>query len=66
MKIATNAFTQQDVQRLCNALDNLYGIKASVHSAGYENQYNVYIHVEFMPPGVSISTLIAGNWTLVR
>src|SRR5690606_12660961 len=45
LKIATNSFTNEDVQLLCNVLKEKYGIKATVILAGAKSkdQYFVYI-----------------------
>jgi len=49
LKLSTNSFTYSDCQFLVSVLFENFGLKASVHSAGYENQYNIYIWKESMP-----------------
>lgn len=49
MKIATNSFTKEEVDFLCKVLMKNFGIYATAQSAGYPNQYNVYISAESMP-----------------
>lgn len=48
LKLATNSFTYEDCLKLINILSNKYNIKCSIHSAGYQNQYVVYIWKESM------------------
>lgn len=48
-KQATNSFSRVDCERICIILNELYGIKASVNSAGYPNQWQIYIWSESMP-----------------
>ena len=43
LKIATNSFTYEEVNYLCEVLRNTYNFKVSVHKAGALNQYNLYI-----------------------
>jgi len=49
MKIATNSFTKEEVDFLCKVLMKNFGIYATTQSAGYPDQYNVYISVGSMP-----------------
>lgn len=49
LKLATNSFTFADTTRLVQILHNLYGIKATVQSAGVSNQYVIYVWSESMP-----------------
>jgi ubiquinol-cytochrome c reductase cytochrome b subunit len=42
LKIATNSFSKSEVEYLATLLRNNYGLKVSVISAGYINQYNLY------------------------
>lgn len=49
MKIATNCFTEKEVEILCLILKNKYNINATKQSAGYPNQYIIYILTESMP-----------------
>lgn len=43
LKLATNSFSFADTTRLVQVLNDLYGIKASVQSAGVPNQYIIYV-----------------------
>jgi ubiquinol-cytochrome c reductase cytochrome b subunit len=43
LKIATNSFTQAEVQMLCDILKRKYNLMATINSAGVPNQYNIYI-----------------------
>ena len=43
LRLCTNCFTVVENQLLCQALANLYGIKATSILVGH-GQYNVYIH----------------------
>jgi hypothetical protein len=43
LKFSSNSFTYEECLRLVNALDNNFNLKASVQSAGAENQYIIYI-----------------------
>ena len=43
LKLCTNSFTYEECVLLTNVLYNKYKLKASVQSAGSENQYIVYI-----------------------
>lgn len=43
LKLCTNSFTYEECVLLANVLYNKYKLKASVQSAGSENQYIVYI-----------------------
>jgi ubiquinol-cytochrome c reductase cytochrome b subunit len=49
VKFSTNCFTYEEIQLLCDVLYEKYKIKASVNSAGYLNQYIIYIPKESMP-----------------
>ena len=49
LKLATNSFTFADSLRLVRVLHDLYGLKASVQSAGVRDQYHIYIWSESMP-----------------
>lgn len=49
LKIATNNFTVQDTQLLCDILNRKYNLEAKVNSAGYPNQYVIYIPSRSMP-----------------
>lgn len=48
LKLSTNSFTFEDTTRLALVLNKLYGLKSSVQSAGYLNQYVIYIWSESM------------------
>jgi ubiquinol-cytochrome c reductase cytochrome b subunit len=48
LKFATNSFNYTDCLKLVQILDNKYKIKSSVNSAGYPNQYIIYIWKESM------------------
>lgn len=48
LKLATNSFTKDDVQFLCNVLRDKYGIVATVNSAGVANQYCIYVSKQSM------------------
>lgn len=48
LKLCTNSFTFEDCTRLCAVLGTLYGIRATVQSAGAPGQYHVYIWVGSM------------------
>jgi len=43
LKFSTNSFTYQDCFKLVNALNDNFGIKATIQSAGAENQYIIYV-----------------------
>ena len=49
LKLATNSFTFSECLQLVKVLYDKYNIKASVLSAGVENQYVIYIFKESMP-----------------
>lgn len=49
LKLATNSFTFSECLHLVKVLYDKYNIKASVQSAGVENQYVIYIFKESMP-----------------
>lgn len=42
LKIATNSFTYEEVNFLCEVLREKYQFKVSVHKTGALNQYNIY------------------------
>lgn len=46
---ATHSFSKNDVIRLSNFLNQFYGLKNSVNSAGHDNQFIIYIWKESMP-----------------
>lgn len=48
LKLSTNSFTYNDCLILINVLKDNFNIKASIQSAGYENQYIIYIWKESM------------------
>lgn len=48
LKFATNSFSHQDCLKLTAVLKKNFGLKASVHSAGSENQFVIYIWKESM------------------
>lgn len=48
LKLSTNSFTFEDTTRLALLLNQLYGLKSSVQSAGHLNQYIIYIWSESM------------------
>lgn len=54
LKLSTNSFKKEDVDFLCNILNNKYKLKASTVSAGVPNQYNIYISKYSMPLLASI------------
>jgi ubiquinol-cytochrome c reductase cytochrome b subunit len=43
LKLSTNSFTYEECLRLVDALYNNFNLKASIQSAGAENQYIIYI-----------------------
>jgi ubiquinol-cytochrome c reductase cytochrome b subunit len=49
LKLASNSFTFSECSQLVKVLYDKYNIKASVQSAGVENQYVIYIFKESMP-----------------
>lgn len=49
LKLASNSFTFSECLQLVKVLYDKYNIKASVQSAGVENQYVIYIFKESMP-----------------
>ncbi|RYE27651.1 MAG: hypothetical protein EOP45_00445 [Sphingobacteriaceae bacterium] len=49
LKIASNSFTLRDTQLLCDILNRKYNLEAKPHSAGYTDQYVVYIPSRCMP-----------------
>ena len=49
IKLCTNCFSLSDVKRLKNILEIKYKLKLAIHSAGYLNQYNIYIPKSNLP-----------------
>ena len=49
LKLATNSFTFSECLQLVKVLYGKYNIKASIQSAGVDNQYVIYIFKESMP-----------------
>nr|AUN28142.1 hypothetical protein [Malassezia pachydermatis] len=49
LKFCTNSFSYEDCLYLSQILSKLYDIKTSIHNAGKENQYVIYILKESMP-----------------
>jgi len=49
LKLCTNSFTYQDCRRLSNILFDKYELKTTVQSAGFTNQYHIYIWTSSMP-----------------
>lgn len=49
LKFCTNSFSYEDCLFLSQILSELYNIKTSIHSAGKENQYIIYVLKESMP-----------------
>lgn len=49
LKLCTNSFSYSDCLFLVNVLNQKYGFKSSVHSAGAPEQYVIYIWKESMP-----------------
>lgn len=43
LKLSTNSFTYNECLILINALNNNFNIKSSIQSAGYKDQYIIYI-----------------------
>ena len=43
LKIYTNAFSQDELNLLVEALDKKFSIKASIHKSSIENQRTIYI-----------------------
>jgi ubiquinol-cytochrome c reductase cytochrome b subunit len=43
LKLATNNFTSEEVKSLCLLLNNKYYLNSSVSSAGYKDQYLIYM-----------------------
>lgn len=54
LKIATNNFTYEEIQFLCNILLKLYNIKASVQKAGINKGYILYIQKNSMENFINI------------
>nr|BBH42908.1 LAGLIDADG homing endonuclease [Marophrys sp. SRT127]BBH42972.1 LAGLIDADG homing endonuclease [Marophrys sp. SRT127] len=48
-KFATNCFRFEDLQRVRAVLWKKYQLECTIHSAGYENQYTLYIKKKSMP-----------------
>ena len=49
LKLSTNSFSFADNTRLVQVIHDLYGIEASVQSAGVPDQYQIYIWSNSMP-----------------
>lgn len=49
IKISTNSFSLSDVKYLVSILENKYGLKVAIHSAGALNQYNIYLPKSNLP-----------------
>lgn len=49
LKLSTNSFTYSECLLLITVLFDNFNIKATVQSAGVENQYIIYILTESMP-----------------
>lgn len=49
LKFCTNSFTYSDCVLLVKVLNDNFGLKSSIQSAGAPNQYNIYIWKESMP-----------------
>jgi hypothetical protein len=43
LKFSTNSFSYKDYLKLVNALDENFGIKSSIQSAGAGNKYIIYV-----------------------
>ena len=48
LKFSSNSFSYNDCLVLVKALNDNFNLKASVQSAGYKNQYIIYIWKESM------------------
>lgn len=48
LKFCTNCFSYKDCLKLVNVLSNKFNIKSTVHSAGADNQYVIYVWKESM------------------
>jgi hypothetical protein len=49
IKISKNSFSLSDVKYLVSILENKYGLKVAIHSAGALNQYNINIPKSNLP-----------------
>ena len=49
LKIYTNAFSQDELKFLVEALDTKFSIEASVHKSSIENQWTIYILKKQLP-----------------
>lgn len=49
IKLCTNCFSLSDVKKLTNILEKKYNLKLAIHSAGFLNQYNIYIPKSNLP-----------------
>lgn len=49
LKLCTNSFTFEECNRLVSVLYNNFGLKATVQSAGANDQYIIYVWKESMP-----------------
>jgi len=47
-KIATNSFTKQEVEFLCKILKEKYNLNTSIHSAGINKGFTIYIKKDSM------------------
>ena len=54
IKLSTNCFSLSDVKKLVNILETKYELKLAIHSAGYINQYNIYIPKSNFPKLIPI------------
>lgn len=54
LKFATNSFTYDDCLFLASLLHSKFGLVATVQSAGYPNQYVIYVSKASMPLLASI------------
>ena len=49
LKLYTNAFSQDELNLLVEALDTKFCIKASIHKSSIENQRTIYISKKQLP-----------------
>ena len=49
LNLYTNAFSQDELKLLVEALDTKFSIKASVHKSSIENQRTIYISKKQLP-----------------
>jgi ubiquinol-cytochrome c reductase cytochrome b subunit len=49
LKLCTYSFSYSECLLLVKVLYDNFNLKASIHSAGLDNQYNIYIWKESMP-----------------